>query len=118
MTPTEFRLFNPKGPDRVAVVSVEPAYGRVGAFLLRLARGVKAGKLAKGTTYGPYSESELTAARDQLLVQLAAEGFLASGAHGALEALLSHSPARRGRGAERLGWAAPPGAADALLALL
>jgi HEAT repeat protein len=118
MTPADLRLFNPAGPDHVAVVSVEPAYARPGALLLRVARGARAGKLSKGSTYGPYTESELATARAELLATLAAEGFLPSGAHGALEALSADSAERRGRAAERLGWAAPPSAVDALLSLL
>src|SRR4051794_7691980 len=118
MTPPDLRLFNPKGPDRVAVVSVEPAYGRAGAFLLRVARGPRAGKLSKGQTFGPYTQTDLATAHAQVFASLTAEGFLASGAHGALEGLQSDSVEKRGRAAERVGWAAPPGAVDALLALL
>ena len=47
------RLYNAKGIDRVAVVSAEPAAGRADSFLIRLARGPKAGKLSLGNVFGP-----------------------------------------------------------------
>src|SRR5262249_24109041 len=53
------RLYNPKGPDRVAVVSAEPAARGEGAYLIRLARGPRAGALVRGGVYGPYPAEAL-----------------------------------------------------------
>src|SRR5687768_3719083 len=118
MPPTDLRLFNPNGPDRVAVVSVEPAYGRTDAFLLRLARGPKAGKLPKGSTFGPYAEAELPARFNELVASLRAEGFGPSGLQDLLAKLFDAAPAVRGRAALRLGWMGRPEAVDALLAAM
>ncbi|HYE18848.1 MAG TPA: HEAT repeat domain-containing protein [Tepidisphaeraceae bacterium] len=118
MTPAPLRLFNPNGPDRVAVVWVEPAYGRADAFLLKLARGQRSGQLGTGATYGPYTEAELAIPHAQLATALLREGFLPGGAHGAMDRLKSPDPAVRGRAATRLGWGGHPHAVDALLALL
>ncbi len=54
MIPDPVRLYNPKGPDRVAVVSAEPAARGEGSYLVRLARGPRAGSLGKGSVFGPY----------------------------------------------------------------
>jgi hypothetical protein len=118
MIRAELRLFKPTGPDHVAVVSVEPSYGRSDAFLLRVARGARGGQLTKGGTYGPYAGAELAAAHGEVVAGLSGEGFLPSGSHSAMAGLTSDSAAARGRAAWRLGWAGPPGAVDALLAVL
>jgi hypothetical protein len=118
MLPADQRLFNPKGGDRIAVVSVEPAFGSPGLFMLQLARGAKSGFLPKGGSYGPYTEEDLAAPHAELVAGLVAEGFLPGGAHGAMERLFSDSSAKRGRAAERLGWGGHPDAVDALLAAL
>src|SRR3954466_8914723 len=104
MASSDLRFFNPNGPDRVAVVSVEPAYGRDDAFMIRLARGAKSGKLAKGATYGPYVQGALDAPYAELINGLYAEGFRPAGMHGVMEGFFSNSVRRRGRSAIRLGW--------------
>jgi hypothetical protein len=112
------KLFNPAGPDRVAVLSAETSFGNPGQFLLRLARGPSTKNLSGGGTFGPFNETELTARFAELLDSLHREGFLPSGMHGLLERLFSDDPRRRGRAAKRLAWTDSPRAADALLAAL
>ena len=87
MPPAVLRLFRPQGPDRVAVVSVEPS--AQGQFLLRLGRGPRLSRLSQGTTYGPYSEADLKTPYQQLVDSLRAEGFLRSGLHALLAGLQS-----------------------------
>lgn len=118
MTPTPVRLYNPSGPDRVAVVSAEPATGIDGGFLLRLARGPRAKKLSKGAVFGPYATGELAARFEELLAALAGEGFAPSGRMGMLEALDDPHPATRARAALRLGWRRSLEAVEPLLGAL
>src|SRR3954451_13457984 len=104
MSPDPVRLYNPKGPDRVAIVSVEPAKGGAGASLIRLARGPRTGKLGKGSVYGPYPAAELAGRMDEVVATLRAEGFVPSGLASLLEGLASPDRAARARAAARLGW--------------
>ncbi len=98
------RLYNPKGPDRVAVVWVEPAKAGAGASLIRLARGPRTGKLGKGSAFGPYPAAELGPRIVELVNALRAEGFALAGSGALLDALKSPDPVTRARAAVRLGW--------------
>ncbi len=109
------RYFNPKGPHRVAMVSVEPAFQQAGAFLVRVGRGAKFGSLSGGQSFGPYAEADVAAAIHEAVAQLRSEGFRPAGEHGSLEALVSQDPARRARAALRLGWQRATSAVDLLL---
>src|SRR5262245_36466074 len=104
MNPDPVRLYNPNGPDRVAVVSAEPANAGAGACLIRLARGPRAGDLGKGTVFGPYPAGELAQRIDEVVAALRAEGFGPPGLGSLLEGLASPDPAARARAASRLGW--------------
>jgi HEAT repeat protein len=104
MIPDPVRLYNPKGPDRVAVVSAEPASGKTGSYLIRLARGPKAGVLGKGGVYGPYPATELGSRFAEVVGTLRAEGFGPPGLATMLEALASPNSRARSRAAIRLGW--------------
>jgi hypothetical protein len=104
MIPAPVRLYNPSGPDRVAVVSAEPATGREGGFVLRLARGPQGKKLTRGGAFGPYAAEELAARFEELVAALRGEGFGPPGVSGMLEALADPRPAARARAATRLGW--------------
>ena len=104
MIPAPVRLYNPSGPDRVAVVSAEPATGEASGHLLRLARGPRAKKLTQGAVFGPYPAGELAARLEELVAALRGEGFVPSGQSGMLEALADPHPATRARAATRLGW--------------
>src|SRR5947199_7622680 len=116
MVPAILRLFHPQGPDRVAVVSVEPS--AQGDYLIRLGRGPSSDRLTQGTTYGPYSEADLEVPHAELVDSLRAEGFLRSGLHALLLALQDGNAAVRARAAIRLGWRRDAEAVEPLLAAL
>src|SRR5262249_25426461 len=118
MIPQVARLYNPAGPDRLAVVSAEPSAAAAGAYLIRLARGSLAAKLTKGTVYGPYPEAELPARFQEVVDALKAEGFLPTGVPDALAALHDPSTAVRARAALKLGWRRTPEAVQPILALM
>ena len=88
----------------MAVVSAEPAARGAGAYLVRLARGPRAGALVRGTVYGPYPAEELALRFAEVVAGLRAEGFGPPGLRAMLEALASPDSAVRGRAAIRLGW--------------
>ncbi|MDP6503814.1 MAG: hypothetical protein QF886_09370, partial [Planctomycetota bacterium] len=100
---TELRFFNPTGPDRVAVISVEDAT-TPGMHLVRLARGKKSTFLSGGASYGPYREEDVPDRVAELEVQLVQEGFVPSGEHSLLEDLASDSASIRAGAARRMGW--------------
>src|SRR4051794_18965563 len=99
MSVDPIRLYNPDGPDRVAIVSVETAKGGAGASLIRLARGPRTGKLGKGSVYGPYPSEELAGRIGEVVTALRAEGFVPSGLASLLEGLAGPDPAARARAA-------------------
>ena len=129
MIPEPVRFYNPDGPDRVAVVSAESAAHGSGSYLIRLARGARAGALGKGSVYGPYPEDELGLRFAEVVAALRSEGFGPPGLGAMLEGLASPDPAIRARAAIRLGWQrsveavvplldALPGAVDDTCAIL
>src|SRR5437763_6725251 len=117
MIPDPVRMFRPQGPDRVAIVSAEPAT-QSGQYLIRLGRGPQFARLTAGTTYGPSPEDDVTGMMAQLVDQLRGEGFLRSGLHALLGGLQDPDSTVRARSALRLGWRRDPEAVDALLAAL
>ncbi|HEY0008578.1 MAG TPA: hypothetical protein VGB55_07635 [Tepidisphaeraceae bacterium] len=117
MTLLPLKLFNPAVTNRVAVVSIEPVHGQRGTFLLRVARGVRVGKLAASAVYGPFAQPELAARVDDLVAALRAEGY-GDAEDSALRDLFDTNSAKRGRAAVRLGWRGGPRAVDALLVAL
>ncbi len=118
MVPAPVRLYNPKGPDRVAVVSAEPSSQRPGEFLIRLGRGPSRDRLTGGTTYGPHDEGELESLFAEVVADLRQEGFLPGGLHALLRMLQEPNAYSRARAAARLGWRREAEAVDALLAAL
>lgn len=102
------------GDARLAAVSLEPA-SAPGTWLLRVARGKKAGQLG-GTVYGPYPTSVVRERYEEAIAALEAEGFIRAGRGELIGELSSSSPAIRGRAAKRLGWSRDEGAVAALLA--
>src|SRR3954452_22696640 len=118
MVPEPVRLYNPNGPDRVAVVSVESSASDENAYLLRVGRGARSTRLSGGTTYGPYDEEELESLFIEAIETLRGEGFLPSGLHAVLAALQNPGVDVRARAAARLGWHRETEAVDALLAAL
>lgn len=112
------RLFRPQGDDRVAVVCTEPAFGKPNRYLIRVARGAHAQKLTGGTEFGPVDADQLQAAYNEVLANLSAEGFRASGVFDLLKALDCPDPAARASAALRLGWRRSPEAVEPLLAKL
>jgi hypothetical protein len=118
MVPEPVRLYNPNGPDRVAVVSVEPSSADEDAYLIRVGRGAQSTHLTGGTTYGPYDEEELEPLFIEAVEMLRGEGFQPSGLHALLTALQSSDAGTRARAAARLGWRRETEAVDALLAAL
>jgi hypothetical protein len=111
------RLFRASGTDRIAVVSVAP--GTVsGMWMVRVARGAKAGQLKAGSVYGPFPESELDQRFDEVLQQLISEGFSKGDGKLLLAQLQEKSSKLRARAAQRLGWMRSKDAVVALTALL
>ncbi len=117
MDPLRIKLFNPTAASRVAVVSAEPVHGQPGVFLIRVAKGPRAGKLTQGTSFGPYAAADLSARVTELLTSLRAEGY-GDGEDSALRDLFDTDSAKRGRAAIRLGWRGGTRAVDALLVAL
>jgi hypothetical protein len=117
MHPNAIRFYNPNGPHRVAVVSVEPGPGAE-QFLIRLSRGPNARKLKTQSTHGPYPRVEIGGHIAEIAGTLRGEGFWPAGMHDLLTRLESENSAVRGRAALRLGWRRASEAVDALLNLL
>jgi HEAT repeats len=118
MVPEPVRLFHPKGPDRVAVVSAEPSSSGAGAFLVRVGRGPSMTRLTGGASYGPYDEDDLAAPFTEAVENLRNEGFLPSGLHALLSMLREPNGYTRARAAQRVGWRRDVEAVDHLLAVL
>src|SRR5262249_20194365 len=118
MVPEPVRLFNPNGPDRVAVVSVETSATDESAYLIRVGRGARSTRLTGGTTYGPYAEDELEPLFIEAVETLRGEGFLPGGLHALLLNLQSPDARTRARAAARLGWRRATPTVDGLLAAL
>jgi hypothetical protein len=109
------RLFNPKGPDRVAIVSVQAAWANPGAWNVQVARGPRRAKLSAGVAYGPYPEHELAQRHPAVLASLRGEGFVRAGLTAMLQSLVSNSAVSRAHAAARLGWLGDTTAVPALL---
>ncbi len=109
------RLFNPKGPDRVAIVSVQAAWGKPGAFNVQVARGPRRSKLSAGVAYGPFNESELAQRHAEVIANLRGEGFVRAGLTAMLQSIVSNDPKVRAHAATRLGWLGDVTAVPALL---
>lgn len=118
MIPEPVRLHNPTGPDRVAVVSAAEAWGAPGSFHVLVARGPRAGKLGKGSTYGPFPAGELADRFAEVVGSLALEGFAEAGRSLLIDALLDARPQVRARAAARLGWRRDRGAVGPLISAL
>ncbi len=112
------RLFHPTAANRVALVSVSPAHGQAGQWLVQVALGKKAGKLAAGNVFGPFPEDVLQTRFDEAVAQLVAQGYSASGGQLLVAQLGDSSAQVRARAAQRLGWMRQRSAVDALLAAL
>ncbi len=106
------RLYRDHPQDRVAAVSVTPAFDREGEWLLRVARGASAATLQSAGVYGPYGEAELQARFDGVVDGLRAEGFESSGLVLTLAELQDPSRKRRALAARRLGWRLSGGGAS------
>ena len=98
------RLFNPKGPDRVAVVSVQAAWAKPGQYNVQVARGPRRSKLAVGVAFGPFTEDELPQRHAAVLHDLRQEGFVRAGLTALTQALMAGDPKKRAHAATRLGW--------------
>jgi len=112
------RLYRTHPLDRVAVVSVEPAFARPGAWLIRVARGVSADRLTGGTTFGPVAEAELPSQFDAVVESLQAEGFAERTVEDWAALLNADDSRTRARAALRLGWQRNREAVELLLARL
>ena len=112
------RLYRSTGSDRLALVSVDPGTA-AGTWLVRVARGVKKGKLGTGSVYGPYPEAQLQARFDEAVAQLKAEGFAAAaGGHLLIAQLAQKGSKKRASAAQRLGWMRAKDAVEPLIAAL
>ncbi len=115
---TPVRLFHPQGPHRVALVSVAPAHGTPGQWLVQVAVGAKASALSQGSVFGPFDEAQLQQRFDEAVAQLTAQGFTVADGQLLVKQLSDGSAAVRARAALRLGWRRQRSAVDALLAAL
>ena len=111
------RLYRLTGTERLALVSVAPGTA-AGTWLVRLARGAKQGKLTSGSVFGPFPEGVLAARFDEVVAQLKAEGFLASGSQRLIAQLSEKGSKKRAAAAQRLGWMRSREAVDALISSL
>jgi hypothetical protein len=109
------RLYNPKGPDRVAVVSVQTAWGKPGQSLIQVVRGPRRAQLSAGVVHGPYPDDQIPQHHAAVLRDLHAEGFVRAGLTALTQALLSNDPGKRAHAAMRLGWLGDPAAVPPLL---
>ncbi len=114
--PQPVRLYRPTGPDRLAVISAEPAHS--GGYVIRVARGVSGKQLQAGTTFGPVSEADLEGHFAEFAAGLHQEGFQAAGLGDLLTKLASGNAAVRSRAALLLGWRRAREAVAPLLTLL
>ncbi len=110
------RLFNPKGPDRVAIVTVQAAWAQPGSWNVQVARGPRRAKLSAGVMYGPFAAHELLQRHGEVLTSLRHEGFVRAGLTAMLQSLVSSQPKVRAHAATRLGWYGDTTAVPALLA--
>lgn len=109
------RLFNPKGPDRVAIVSTQAAWASPGSWNVQVARGPRRAKLSAGVAYGPFAAHELAQRHAEVLAGLRSEGFVRAGLTAMLQSLVSNDAKTRAHAATRLGWLGDATAVPALL---
>src|SRR5262249_43537388 len=105
------------GPDRVAVVSVEPSTDRE-YYLIQETRGPAANQLHRMTTHGPYAEEQLAEPFAEVVQQLKGEGFAPAGLPALLTDLDNPNPTVTAHAAARLGWRREQDAVDKLLTLV
>lgn len=109
------QCYAPQGQPRLAVISFE-ASQQAGQQLLRLSKGDHLATLALEKVYGPFPEAEIQTAADQLLAQLAEEGYLRTADLDLVEALSSDRVEVRARAALRAGWRKATTLVDQLIA--
>ena len=109
------RLFNPKGPDRVAAIRAEPAWPSQDRFTLLVSVGVSRAKLKSATLLGPFDAASLAVQMAEQFDALTRQGFLPAGLEAMMTALKSERPEHRAHAALRLGWRREKLAAVALL---
>ena len=109
------RLYKSKGPDHVAVVSVQESWAHQGRLMISVARGLSR-KLALPALFGPYEAGQIQARVDEIVAGLRGEGFGRAGVAALLEALAGDEAGRRALAALRLGWMQEASAVPALLA--
>ncbi len=112
------RLFNPKGPDRIAVLRAEPAWPSEQRFMLLVSRGVSRTKLGKALLLGPFDAAELESRMRQESAALRNEGFLPAGLEAMISALETGTAHTRALTAQRLSWRGEKDAVPALLSAL
>jgi hypothetical protein len=109
------RLFHPHGPDRVAVISVQPTAATPEAFNIQVSRGPRRNKLSAAVAYGPYPRTQLEQRHREALAKLIQEGFVRAGVPAMLDSLQSSQAPTRARAARRLGWYRETSTVPALL---
>jgi hypothetical protein len=110
------RLFNPDGPDRIAVLRAEPAWSAEERFMLLVSRGASRTKLGKAVLLGPFDSAELESRMKAEAASLRNEGFLPAGLEAMTSALKAGTARTRALSAQRLGWRKEKDAVPALLA--
>lgn len=110
------RLFNPGGPDRIAVLRAEPAWPSEERFMLLVSRGASRTKLGKAVLLGPFDRAELDGRMREEEAALRNEGFLPAGLEAMTSALKAGTARARALAAQRLGWRRETDAVPALVA--
>lgn len=109
------RLFNASGPDRVAMVTVHPAWGRQGEWTVQVVKGPSRASLGHGSTHGPFAVEALAQGHAEVMAALESAGYQRAGLRLLLAQLRSQDVKTRAHAAARLGWMGDSGAVTALL---
>lgn len=110
----KIHLFRPQGPDRVAIVSIQPA--TEGAhYLIQVLRGPKRGKLSAAGTFGPIPEALVAERYSGVVASLRIEGFRSAGFYACVQQLKHKRASARARAALRLGHMREPDAVEPIL---
>ena len=92
------------GPQRVAVLSVEPSTKHPGQLLLQVAKGPSREALGDLQRLGPFRPEAIDAVAQGLLDALLEQGYSAAGSAALLQALGDSKPRRRALAAMSLAW--------------
>lgn len=110
----KIHLFRNQGPDRIAIVSVQPAT-EAGHYLIQVLRGPKRGKLTAAGTFGPVPEALVAERYSGVVASLRIEQFRTAGFYSCIQLLKHKRASVRARAALRLGYMREPDAVQPIL---